>query len=822
MSNSKPRAPPLKDFKDEIFQSRLSAKYEEMYYLYNSIYHNEDMFNQFLDMIFSFYKNRSDSLKQLDNKRLQDPKWFCKNDSIGIQIYADKFAGNLRGIETKLDYLQELGVKFVYALPFLDSPPGKSDGGFAVSDYRKVRPDLGTIEDLQHLIKTLHNRNMCLCMNFIIHHTSDEHEWAKRAKKGEIEFQNRYYFFDSWHIPNKFDSYGTMGHFFGDIAPDNFTYVPECQKIVMTTFYPFQWDVNFRNPIVFQETLSNVLFLMNLGVDMLLFNGTPNMWKKPGTSCRMLKQTYVINYLIFSAMQIVCPGVAVWLDLKRHKKRDSEETSIKLDETGVKLDEKMCESSDTNEDKMTNKVDGKEKSQTVNNNENIDLNKDQNNEKNNISNDHIGKSDQKDYCVKDKNAYEWLNDESESENEKEFVITESGVITADAHEGTIKRSESRTIWYNDVEEEEDYIDFDESIEIGNIHLNSGFVSRLWASLALCDVRSIAFSINAMCNRFAGSAYFTRVQSHDDINWGLGFDVESNSFLGKGLCNSDGFQGDIISLYRYLNDYYRGAIPGSFSRGVSFGEELITGKGRTCGRTASLLGLEMYLEEERIIKNKLKKKETYKLMNKLKNVQQNIQESINRILLLHSVSASMPSLFFIYYGDELGKMNDYCAVLDPCMNNDSRYLLRGVFNWENTKVLENDKDSYQYRIFHGIKAIIKARLNCPFFTENIKTVFIRSFSQNQYFDDKKDENEKNKKYEVDEGILIFKRIRNDNNDYLLFIFNFCKYQKHICIPKSDVIGRFRDMITGQLFEQVNEFNIKGYGSLWLEPITDYNK
>lgn len=279
--------PPIKNFNDETFQKRFSEKYDEIYYLYDSIYHNDKMFNSLIEMIFDFYQKRDDSLKQLDKERLNDPKWFCKNDSIGIQIYADKFAGNIRGIESKLDYLQDFGVKFVYALPFLDSPPEKSDGGFAVSNYRKVREDLGTIEDLEHLIKTLHERNMSFCMNFIINHTSDEHEWAKKAKKGEIEYQDRYYFYDSWYIPNQFDSYGVMGHFFGDLAPDNFTYVPECQKIVMTTFYPFKWDLNFTNPIVFQETLGNILFLMNLGVDMILFNGTPNMWKKPGTSCRL-------------------------------------------------------------------------------------------------------------------------------------------------------------------------------------------------------------------------------------------------------------------------------------------------------------------------------------------------------------------------------------------------------------------------------------------------------------------------------------------------------------------------------------------------------
>ena len=105
--------PKLRDFKDEIFQKRISEKYEEIYYLYNSIYHNDEMFESMINILYKFYQDRSNKLKQIDNQRLQDPKWYCENDSIGIQIYAEKFANNLEGIETKLDYLQEFGVKIV-------------------------------------------------------------------------------------------------------------------------------------------------------------------------------------------------------------------------------------------------------------------------------------------------------------------------------------------------------------------------------------------------------------------------------------------------------------------------------------------------------------------------------------------------------------------------------------------------------------------------------------------------------------------------------------------------------------------------------------
>lgn len=754
--HAKSSPPPLRDFKDEIFQKRLSEKYNELYELYNEIYHDDEMFNSFIGIIFDFYQKRSDSFKKLDLKRLEDPKWFCKNYSIGVQIITEKFAGNLKGIETKLDYLQKLGVKFVYALPFLDTPNGKSDGGFAVSNYRKVKEDLGTIEDLKHLINSLHERDMCFCMNFIINHTSDEHEWAKRAKNGEIEYQNRYYFYDSWYIPNQFDSYGTIGHFFGDVAPDNFTYVPECQKIVMTTFYPFQWDVNFTNPIVFNETLSNILFLLNLGVDFLLFNGSPCIWKKPGTSCRNLKPTYVLNYLIFTALHIACPGVIAWLDVKRHKKRRTTESNDKL------------ENSESDED---------------------DSNSDE------------SKNDDDDF-----------NDESESENENNFIITDSGVITADQNAGSIKMSTSSPQLNN---EEEDEIDFDISTEIGNIHYSYAWISRLWGSLALCNIRSVSFSIKSICSRFHGDAYFTRVQSHDDINWGNGFDVESNSLIGKGLGNSDGYQGDIITLYRYLNDFYTGNMPGSFSRGVPFAEDLVTGKARLCGRTASLLGLEKSLKEEKKIIEKMKKKVTRKLESKLRQARNDIEQSIKRILLFHAITASLPSMFIIYYGDEIGTLNDYKAEIDGNNKKDTRYVLRGTMDWEKTKLIDEDKNSYQSKIFNGIKSIIDARLKIPSFTENKQTILITSYTDNHYFNEGDD---KNKELEIENGILIFKRVL-DNDDFILFMFSFYPYDRQIYISKKDVRGKFKNLIKGETIDQINNIKLKAYEYLWLEPINE---
>lgn len=760
MSQVKQEIPKLKNYNDEVFQQRLSKRYEELYSLYSSIYHNDEMFNNLIDMLFDYYKNRPEKLKKLDNDRLKETNWCCKNDSIVIQLYTEKFAGTLLGLEKKLDYLQRLGIKFVYALPFLKSPPGKSDGGFACSDYRNVREDLGTIEDLEHLISSLHDHGMGFIMDYAITNTSDEHEWARRAKKGEKEYQDRYHFYDSWYVPNKFDAYGVMGHYFGGIVPENFTFVPECQKIVMTTFYPYQWDLNFRNPIVLNESISNVLYLFNLGVDVIMFDGCSSLWKIAGTNCRDLLPDYMLTQIINLVIEVVCPGTAASFNLKRHEKKNSEVNDSKS-------------------------------------------------EVNNLSNE-----------VNDSKSK--VND-SKSEvtkNDSNFQLTESGVLANISNEDNLMTLMclAKAASLDDDEEEERYeieYDFDVTKEIGKIHCHLGWLPHLWASLALGDVKAITYSINLISNRFAGDNYMTNVHNHDDIKWSYGFDVSGNELIGNGINSNDDFRGGIISMYRYLNDYYTGNMPGSLSKGIIFAEDLVTGKAFVCGTTASLLGLETSLNEEKRASKSHENHNEKKQKQKSCIAKRNTQTAIDRIVFMHAVAASMPSIFTIYCGDEIGQLNDYSYQRHDDISYDTRYLHRGRFHWENTKLIDDDKDSCQSKIFNGIRAITSARIACPFFTENVKTVFSKNCSFSEY-NKKSDITNDKSKLEVDGTILTFKRIRSEGK-FILFVFNFCEYKRHVRIPEDFASGNFKDMITNQPFDQVNDFIIEGYGYLWLLPI-----
>ena len=290
------------------FETRLSRHYDELKWLYCELYSEKyDFFDDFLEILKYYYKNRKEDLKERDRKREKDPKWYKRNDLSGMMLYVDAFAGNLKGVEEKLSYLAETGVNYIHLMPLLDTVDGKSDGGYAVADFRKIKPSLGTMEDLEEVTDLCHRQDMNICMDFVMNHTSDEHEWAKRAKAGEKEYQDRYFFFDNFDVPSIFEEY--CPQVFPTTAPGNFTWLPDIQKHVMTTFYPYQWDLNYRNPVVLNEMTANLLNLTNKGVDIVRIDAVPYIWKELYTNCRNLKQVHTIVRILRMVTEIVCPGV---------------------------------------------------------------------------------------------------------------------------------------------------------------------------------------------------------------------------------------------------------------------------------------------------------------------------------------------------------------------------------------------------------------------------------------------------------------------------------------------------------------------------------
>ena len=292
---------------EATYRKRFDRHFEELRWLYMELYGNSSMFAELCDNMKRFYMERNTDLRASDASREKRPDWYKQNDMMGMMFYIDNFAGNMKGVQKKLDYIEQCGVNYIHLMPFLDTPEGRSDGGYAVSDFRKVQEKLGTMEDLEHLTAACHEKDINVCMDFVMNHTSEDHEWAKRARQGDGEYMGRYFFFDNWDIPAKYEQ--TVPQVFPTTAPGNFTWLPDAGHFVMTSFYPYQWDLNYRNPRVFNEMMYNFLFLANKGIDIVRIDAVPYIWKELGTTCRNLQQVHTIVRMMRMIGEIVCPGI---------------------------------------------------------------------------------------------------------------------------------------------------------------------------------------------------------------------------------------------------------------------------------------------------------------------------------------------------------------------------------------------------------------------------------------------------------------------------------------------------------------------------------
>ncbi len=298
---------------DNLFYSRFLANASNILSLYNSLYQihpvGKEVFNRLVHTIVKGYKGRRSVLRERDDHKSEEDHWFLSNDLVGMSLYVDRFCGDLANLTTKLDYLKKLGINFLHLMPIFESPKNESDGGYAVSNFRKIDDRFGTLYDL-HLVQELMRRNnMYLMMDIVLNHTSRKHEWAKKAREGNKDYQDYFYFFDDRTMPDEYDR--AMPEIFPESAPGNFTYVPECEKWVMTVFHSYQWDLNYSNPVVFVEMLDNIFFYANLGIDLLRIDAPAFIWKQPGTTCQNLPQAHTLLQLIKQCVQVATPGMAI-------------------------------------------------------------------------------------------------------------------------------------------------------------------------------------------------------------------------------------------------------------------------------------------------------------------------------------------------------------------------------------------------------------------------------------------------------------------------------------------------------------------------------
>ena len=290
------------------YTKRFDERYDELKWLYCELYNNNmEAFDWLCDSLYGYYQERNADLKKLDRSRVKNPDWYKQNDLLGMMMYTNAFAGTLKGVKEKLPYVKSCGVNYLHFMPLLESPKGRDDGGYAVADFRKVKPELGTMEDLENLTAECHRQGISCCLDFVMNHTSEDHEWARAARQGDPVARSRYFFYDDWFVPNIYEE--TVPEVFPTTAPGNFTWINDCNQVVMTTFYPYQWDLNYANPMVFNDMVGNMLYMANRGIDVIRLDAVPYIWKQIGTNCRNLPQVHTLVRMMRIISEIVCPGV---------------------------------------------------------------------------------------------------------------------------------------------------------------------------------------------------------------------------------------------------------------------------------------------------------------------------------------------------------------------------------------------------------------------------------------------------------------------------------------------------------------------------------
>lgn len=246
-------------------------------------------------------------LKRVDLARRRQPDWFVSEAMVGYSAYVDRFAGDLTGMQQRIPHLKSLGVTYLHLLPFLKARAGANDGGFAVASFDEIEPRLGTMADLERLTDTLRTAGISLCSDFILNHVADDHPWAQAARAGDPVYRQFFHCFDDRQLPDQYER--DLVQIFPQTAPGNFSWVEPMQAWVWTTFYPYQWDLNYANPEVFAEVALALLRLANRGIDAFRLDSTGFLWKRLGTACMNQPEAHWILQALRAVMDIAAPGV---------------------------------------------------------------------------------------------------------------------------------------------------------------------------------------------------------------------------------------------------------------------------------------------------------------------------------------------------------------------------------------------------------------------------------------------------------------------------------------------------------------------------------
>jgi amylosucrase len=294
-----------------IFRQRLETHFTRLFAILVHLYQERYDFFYYLEELLASlaqsWIDRPEELKNLDQEREANPDWYQSHHMLGGVCYVDLFAGNLEGIRARIPYFKELGLTYLHLMPLFKMPPGENDGGYAISSYREVDPPLGTMDDLAILATELRQAGISLVLDFVFNHTANQHQWAQNAIDGQTEYRDYYRIFPDRQMPDAYETH--LREIFPDEHPGAFTFDPQLGAWVWTTFHAYQWDLNYANPAVFIRMAEEMLFLANIGVEVLRLDAVAFTWKELGTSCENLPEAHMLIQAYNAVARIAAPAM---------------------------------------------------------------------------------------------------------------------------------------------------------------------------------------------------------------------------------------------------------------------------------------------------------------------------------------------------------------------------------------------------------------------------------------------------------------------------------------------------------------------------------
>ncbi len=635
----------LNELKPEIrkqnllrFYTRLGANFYAIHSLFTHLYgHRSDFLQQMVrlvEVLATRYIERSDELEQLDIERESDHNWFLDQQWVAMALYVEGFAGDIKGLQEHCTYLQELGINMIHIMPMMQCPEGSSDGGYAVSDFKKIDARYGNLDDLQALATHLRKRDILLTLDVVVNHTSDQHHWARQACAGNKKYQDYYYTFPDRDIPDMFEE--TMPEIFPETSPGNFVFDQAMNRWVMSVFSSYQWALNYSNPAVFIEMVDIILFWANQGADIIRLDAVAFLWKKIGTISQNEREAHLILQLMKDCCQVTAPGVLFIA---------------------------------------------------------------------------------------------------------EAIVTPTEIIKYFGEDAVIAKE-------------------------CEVAYNATLMALLWDSVATKNAKVLNQGIKSLPQKLNRATWLNYIRCHDDI--GLGFD--DNDIRAADY--------EPLSHRRFLIDYFTGNFKNSMARGVRFAENLKTGDARISGSLASLVGLEVAIEN---------------------NDQKMIDDSIKIILLLHGMILSFGGIPLLYYGDEIGTLNDDTYLNDIYKSDDTRWIHRPRINWSKAGQ-RNQQGTIENRLFSGLQKLIATRKSIAAFAD---------FNNRELLDVN------------NEHLFVFSRNHPENQtEEVLVVANFNAKPQHLGLHQLRHRGYFefsqlRDHITGDTPAIFNdELVIPPYHFYWL--------